>query len=178
MKKDHKRLDFWAGLWQKLDMIELKLLLLIIVANGVPILTRDVFNKRFDTPLDFNHLFVDGERVFGETKTLRGVFASIIVTTVMAVLLDLRFMLGFVIASLAMFGDLVASFIKRRMKKPPSSRALGLDQIPESLLPMLGCQIMLGLDWMTVLGVVCLFFFAEIILSKVLYYIHIRKVPF
>jgi CDP-diglyceride synthetase len=159
-------------------MIELKLLLLIIIANGVPVLARNVFNERLNTPLDFNQKFVDGRPWFGEAKTLRGLVASIVVTALAAVALDLRLMLGVVIACLAMFGDLISSFIKRRFNIKPSDRALGLDQIPESLFPMIACQIMLGLDWKTVLGVVGLFFFAELFLSRILYHLHIRKKPF
>lgn len=159
-------------------MIELKLLLLIIIANGVPVLARNVFNERLDTPLDFNQNFIDGRPWFGVAKTFRGVIASIIFTALAALLLDLRLMLGVVIACLAMFGDLISSFIKRRLKIPSSDRALGLDQIPESLLPMIACQMMMSLSWKTVLGVVGLFFFAELLLSRILYHIHIRKKPF
>ena len=35
-------------------------------------------------------------------------------------------------ATMAMVGDLLSSFVKRRLKFQPSSRATGLDQIPES----------------------------------------------
>ena len=84
--------------------------------------------------------------MFGVAKTLRGVIAASLVTALAAVLLEFEFMLGFVSAALAMLGDLLASFIKRRCNMPPSSRALGLDQIPESVLPMLACHSLLGLD--------------------------------
>ena len=42
---------------------------------------------------------------------------------------------GVVIGATAMAGDLLSSFCKRRLKLAPSSQALGLDQIPEVLLP-------------------------------------------
>lgn len=44
-----------------------------------------------------------------------------------------------------MTGDLVSSFVKRRIDLPPSSRASGLDQMPESLFPSLACRDLLSL---------------------------------
>jgi hypothetical protein len=55
-----------------------------------------------------------------------------------------------------MAGDLLSSFVKRRLNLPPSSRATGLDQIPESLLPALVCRGALsssGLDIAICVGV-------------------------
>jgi len=39
-----------------------------------------------------------------------------------------------------MLGDAVASFIKRRFGTAPSSRATGLDPIPEALLTLLAMK--------------------------------------
>ena len=77
-----------------------------------------------------------------------------------------------------MAGDLISSFIKRRMGRPPSSRALGLDQIPESLLPALACKSLLALTVADVIVVVALFSVGELILSRLLFKMHIRKEPY
>ena len=45
-----------------------------------------------------------------------------------------------------MTGDLFSSFIKRRFGSAPSSQALGLDQIPESLLPLVACSFILPIS--------------------------------
>ena len=50
-------------------------------------------------------------------------------------LLGFAWTCGLVVASVAMSGDLLSSFLKRRLSLPPSSRATGIDQIPECLLP-------------------------------------------
>ena len=159
-------------------MIELKLLLLIIIANGVPVLTRNILKLHFDTALDFNRVFFDGRPVFGPTKTWRGIIAAIIITVPVTLLLGFTAKLGLLLAALAMVGDLLGSFIKRRLELAPSSRALGLDQIPESLLPMFACQVLLGLSWQSTVMVVCLFFVMELLLSRLLYQLHIRKHPY
>ena len=159
-------------------MIELKLLFLIIIANGMPVLARNILKSHFETALDFNRVFFDGRPVFGPTKTWRGVFTTIVISIPVALLLGFSAELGLVLAALAMLGDLLGSFIKRRLKLAPSSRALGLDQIPESLLPMFACQGLLGLSWQSTVMVVSLFFVMELLLSRLLYQLHIRKHPY
>ena len=159
-------------------MIELKLLFLIIIANGTPVLARNILKSHFETALDFNHVFFDGQPVFGPAKTWRGIITAIIITVPLALLLGFTTELALVLATLAMVGDLFGSFIKRRLKLAPSSRALCLDQIPESLLPMFACQSLLGLSWQSTLMVVFLFFVMELLLSRLLYQLHIRKHPY
>lgn len=159
-------------------MVELKLLLLIIIANGTPVLARNILKSHFETALDFNRVFFDGRPVFGPAKTWRGIITAIIITVPFALLLGFTAELGLVLAALAMVGDLLGSFIKRRLKLAPSSRALGLDQIPESLLPMFACQSLLGLGWQSTLIVVFMFFVMELLLSRLLYHLHIRKHPY
>jgi CDP-2,3-bis-(O-geranylgeranyl)-sn-glycerol synthase len=77
-----------------------------------------------------------------------------------------------------MLGDLFSSFIKRRLGKPSSSMALGIDQIPESLFPMIAARFLLHVTWLDVLVVVVLFFILELVLSKILYKLKIRNEPY
>lgn len=155
-------------------MIEAKLIALIIVANGVPVLFKKVLKSHFAMPVDFNRRFIDGRPVLGPTKTIRGIVGSLIATTLVAPVLGLSFLIGFVVAGSAMLGDLIASFIKRRLGLRSSSMALGLDQIPESLLPMLACWSLLDLTRQSIVIVVASFFVLELVLSRLLYKLHIR----
>ena len=77
-----------------------------------------------------------------------------------------------------MAGDLFSSFLKRRLIQPPSSQAPGIDQIPESLLPMLVCRDALQLSAGDILLGVAIFFAAEIALSRLLFRIHLRDEPY
>ncbi len=77
-----------------------------------------------------------------------------------------------------MLGDLLSSFFKRRMRLRPSAMALGLDQVPESLLPLMACAPLLDLTWTQVLLLTLVFVVLEIILSRVAYYFGIRKQPY
>ena len=77
-----------------------------------------------------------------------------------------------------MVGDLFSSFVKRRLNFPPSSRALGLDQVPESLLPMLAGREALSLTIADIALAVGIFFVGELILSRLLYKVHLRDEPY
>jgi CDP-2,3-bis-(O-geranylgeranyl)-sn-glycerol synthase len=81
-------------------------------------------------------------------------------------------------AAMAMLGDLLASFIKRRLAIPPSGIAPGLDQIPESLLPLLAVRGVLDLSWLQISLIVVTFIALDYLLSFVLYRLHIRQHPY
>lgn len=159
-------------------MIELKLLLLLLVANGAPILARKFLQSRFDISLDGGRMTAGGRPWLGPSKTLRGLIAATLAATVIAPLLGFSWSLGCVVGMLAMLGDLIASFIKRRLGLASSSQAPGLDQIPESLIPMLYCTFKLGLAWKSLLFTVLAFWMAEILLSRLLYRFGIRRHPY
>lgn len=159
-------------------MLEAKLLLLIGVANGTPVIVKKLLGDRWAYPLDGNRLFSDQRPLFGQSKTIRGIVLSLLMTTVCAPLLEISWSHGLIIAICAMAGDLFSSFIKRRMAKPSSSMVLGIDQVPESLIPMIAAHYLLGISWLGVVAVVISFFVLELVLSKILYRLNIRNVPY
>ncbi len=161
-----------------MPIVELKLLVLLIIANGAPILARKLLGDRWGFPLDAGLLFVDGQPLLGKSKTVRGVLCAIILTGAAAPLLGLAVAQGCFLATLSMLGDLLSSFIKRRLKLPPSSMALGLDQVPESLLPLLLLKETLCLSWPGILRTILLFFVLELVLSRLLFWLRIRKTPY
>jgi CDP-2,3-bis-(O-geranylgeranyl)-sn-glycerol synthase len=156
----------------------LQLLVLLAAANGIPILANKIFGSRFARPLDAGIMLFDRRPVFGHSKTIRGILASILITTIGAPLIGLSPAIGAIVASTAMAGDLFSSFVKRRLDFPPSSQAIGLDQVPESLLPMLACRDVLSLSAADLALGVGLFFVGELILSRLLYRLHLRDRPY
>jgi CDP-2,3-bis-(O-geranylgeranyl)-sn-glycerol synthase len=155
-----------------------KLLILLAVANGTPVLAKRIFGSRLSYAVDGGASFIDGRPLFGTSKTWRGLLLSIVVTATVAPLLDLDFASGFLVGLGAMAGDLLSSFTKRRLGIEPSSRATGLDQIPESLLPALMCWKHLSLSVADVTVLVAVFFVGEISLSHLLFRLHIRDRPY
>jgi CDP-2,3-bis-(O-geranylgeranyl)-sn-glycerol synthase len=159
-------------------MAVVEMLLLLIAANGAPVIACNVFGNFWDRPLDGGARLADGQRIFGPSKTVRGVLASIGLSVGVAMLLGLGPAVGLWAGALAMLGDLVSSFCKRRLRLPPSSRARGLDQIPESLFPALAGHWYLRLSWLDVGLVVALFFLLEVGFSPLLFKLKIRDRPY
>ena len=112
-------------------------ILLLITANCTPVLARLFFRNHFDIPLDCNKLFYDDKPFFGHTKTVRGILSSLFLTSLMAFAIDVPVAIGVLISCYAMTGDLLSSFFKRRLAIPSSQSAPVLDQLPESMLPLL-----------------------------------------
>jgi hypothetical protein len=156
----------------------LQLLVLLMLANGTPVVAKKILGERFAHPLDCGVEFIDGRPLFGPSKTLRGIGLAVLVTTVGAPLIGLDWAIGFVVGSLAMAGDLVSSFLKRRMALPPSSRASGLDQVPEALLPLFACRNPLSLTIADIGITAALFFIGEVLLSRVFYALRLRDRPY
>ena len=158
------------------EMIEV--LLLILVANGSPVFVSFLFSHRLSLPIDFGLILKDSQPLFGQSKTWRGLISSLAITALFSYALNSGLLNGLLIAGLAMTGDLLSSFIKRRLNKGVSSRALFLDQIPESLFPALGVMAVFHLRLMQVIEIVAAFIIIEITLSVVLYRLGIRKKPY
>jgi len=91
------------------------------VANMTPVLLGG------GKPLDLNRRFVDGRRILGEHKTVRGFLSGVITGTLVGCLQG-RPVSGFLLALGAMIGDAFGSFLKRRMGIEAGGSAPLLDQ--------------------------------------------------
>lgn len=151
--------------------------LLLIVANGSPLFVANLLGRRAAWPIDAGRQWVDGHRLLGATKTWRGLIASLLLTEMSAWLLGLQWLMGLAVAGGAMAGDLGSSFIKRRLGLPSSARAVGLDHLPESLLPALLLNWLYGYSWPALLGAAGLFVLADVLLSPLLFRWGLRRVP-
>ncbi|BBA36257.1 uncharacterized protein sS8_4327 [Methylocaldum marinum] len=159
-------------------MLAFKLLFLLMAANGAPILVNKGLGERLAWPIDGGARFIDRRPLFGSSKTWRGLITAIPVTGVAAVGVGLPFELGLCVGAAAMLGDLFSSFIKRRLGVPASGMALGLDQIPESLFPLLAVRVELGLELIQIAGLVAGFVFLELVVSRILFQLRIREQPY
>jgi CDP-2,3-bis-(O-geranylgeranyl)-sn-glycerol synthase len=158
--------------------IELQLLLLILAANGIPVIATAICGQRGAHPLDRGRKLSDGQRLWGDSKTWRGLLLALSVTGLAALALGLPALIGVIIGTAAMAGDLLSSFIKRRLGMASSSMALGLDQIPEALLPLLAVAGEFGLSWPTMLLTTLGFMALELALSQVLFRLGVRNRPY
>lgn len=153
----------------------IQLLLLIIIANGAPVLARIIFGDHLNSPVDFGFVLPDNHPVFGSSKTWRGIFAALLMTSVAASLMNCPFATGFLIASYAVTGDLSSSFIKRRFSMAPSSKAPILDQVPESLLPAFMMMRIFDLELWSVLLLSFIFLIIDMVMTYILYHWRVLK---
>jgi CDP-2,3-bis-(O-geranylgeranyl)-sn-glycerol synthase len=154
-----------------------QLLILLVVANGAAVAAKKLFGATFARPLDGDALFVDGRPILGPAKTIRGIVASVLATSICAWLIGLGWELGALIAAFAMAGDLFSSFVKRRLHLASSSMAIGLDHIPESLFPLLAVRWLLQLSMLEVVAGVTIFVVGTLVLSPILFRLNLRDEP-
>ena len=94
------------------------------------------------TPIDFGRNYSDGQRIFGDGKTFRGLFFGVlagIITGILLIWLSSTFALTFLpqhtltsvflLALGALLGDMGKSFIKRRMGKVRGEKWPVADQL-------------------------------------------------
>ena len=158
--------------------LDIQLFILLTAANGTPVIAQNLFGQFWAHPLDGGLKLRDGQPLFGASKTVRGILLSMAVTTVAGVVIGLGWQIALLVATTAMAGDLASSFIKRRMRLPPSSMAIGLDQVPESLVPLLVCAIFFDLSMLDVMAIVACFFASALGISRFLYGLHLRNRPY
>jgi CDP-diglyceride synthetase len=156
----------------------LQAMVLLTLANGTPVVAKKIFGQSFALPLDAGLTFFDGRPLFGPSKTIRGIVFAVLVSTAGSPLLGLDWSVGAIAAAAAMAGDLCSSFVKRRLNFPSSSQAFGLDQLPESLLPLLACRTSLSLTAADIVFGVGIFLIGEVILTRILYRAHLRDEPY
>ena len=141
------------------------LLLLILVANGTPVIARNLLGRKFNLPLDLRRVMSDG-------------FRLLLITALVAKVMGYSFFTGFLIAFFSLTGDLFSSFIKRRLGKASSSRFLILDQVPEALLPAAVMAPYFQLQWYEVIMLTLLFLVLELLMSRLMYRIGLRRKPY
>ena len=155
-----------------------QVLILLSLANGSPVIAKRIFGDNYAAPVDGNARFFDGRPLVGPSKTIRGIVSSLLVTAVGAIPLGLEAWIGLLVASTAMAGDLFSSFLKRRFHLAASSKATGLDQIPESLFPLLACRSELSLTALDIVVACAIFFVGQVLFSRLFFWSGLRDRPY
>jgi CDP-2,3-bis-(O-geranylgeranyl)-sn-glycerol synthase len=156
----------------------LRLLLVLAAANTAPLVAKAVLGARGAAPLDAGLVFVDGRPLLGPSKTWRGAACGIAAATLAALVLGMGAATGAVLGATAMAGDALASFAKRRLRIAPSGRAWGLDQVPESLLPLLVLQGWRPVGWPVVVAAAVAFLLLEPPLARLWHRLGWRDQPY
>lgn len=141
-------------------------LLLLIAANATPVVVAYLFGGRFDMPIDSLFKRSSERPLFGAHKTWRGLAAGALASAMVGALLPCGAWVGLGFGLLALCGDLASSFVKRRMHWKSGYDAPLLDQLPESLLPLIVFNGALALDDVAVLGTAAVFTLLDLATAK------------
>lgn len=167
-------------------------------ANMIPVPIAKVPGlRRFNKPLDFGFNF-RGQRIFGAHKTWRGLIAGMIVgiltfwlqqhlvkkygwfageaakvgyTTLPIIWLGLAFAVG------ALGGDAVKSFFKRRNNMAPGKVWLPWDLVDHIIGAAIMALPFVVFAWWVYPIVVCIWLFANLLVSYSGYLLHIKESP-
>jgi predicted MPP superfamily phosphohydrolase len=154
-----------------------RITLFLLWINLLPPLAALILGEYGNRPLDRDRRWRDGRPLFGRHKTIRGILAAIVGGTAVFPLLGVPWFTAAIAALLAMVGDLLSSFGKRRLNLPSGSIAPFLDQIFECLLPALYLGHVLRLSPWQVFAVVLCFIPVAYLGSCFWTYISYRPAP-
>jgi len=138
-------------------------------------------------PVDFSKKFIDGKPIFGQNKTIRGFIAGLFIGTLVgwaqetlapniglekgSVLLGLCLSLG------ALFGDLVGSFVKRRLDLKPGASFPVSDQIDFVLLALLFSLPVKPPTFLYAVLIIALTLPIHLLANVIAYLIRVKKRP-
>ncbi len=156
------------------------------VANAAPV----IFGGGY--PLDAGRLFWDGKPIFGSNKTVRGFFAGLLVGTFAGFVLSHLYqlegfpqnflfqyntLLGFVLSLGALTGDLIHSFIKRRLDISPGSPLPVADQLDFVLGALLFSVVVYPLPWRIAVIILIVTPPIHLLTNFLAYLIGVKKTP-
>lgn len=164
-------------------------------ANITPVLVRKV--NFLNYPIDANKTLF-GNRIFGENKTWRGLFfgigAAIVVLAwqkyayiYFITIQSISFFdyaevnvygLGFLFGFGALFGDLVKSFFKRRLKIPSGSMWIPFDQIDWIFGALIFLSFYFSFHWSVWVASLLFYGFLHPIVNLLGYWLRIKKTKF
>ncbi len=162
-------------------------------ANMAPVLVKKL--PMLSQPIDFN-ASMGNERILGKNKTWRGLAFGIAFAVLISLLQGYLYqfpiiksvsfadysqvnllMLGFLFGLGAMTGDIVKSFVKRRLGIPPGKSMLVFDQIDWIIGALLFVSLIINLGWRMIIASIILFFFLHLLVKCIGYFLRIEDKP-
>jgi len=113
----------------------LKFILPALIANAFPVIFLGSGLIKVRTPIDLNIVLPDGKRLLGPNKTVEGFLVGVLGGVLVGFCYYflgysyLTIMYGLISGLGAMIGDIVNSFIKRRLNIPSGEPLVPLDQL-------------------------------------------------
>ena len=158
-------------------------------ANMAPVIVKKI--NFLKVPIDFN-VKLNNKSIFGENKTFRGLVFGVLFAIVVSYIQFLFFnndlfvnisiidysnwlLLGLLLGFGAIFGDLVESFVKRRLKLKSGQKFIPFDQIDFVLGALIIVSFMVPLSLLKIIIIIVLSFVLHILVNHIAFYSGIRK---
>lgn len=155
----------------------LRIIIFLLLVNGLPPLFAVFAQSWLNYRLDAGKTWFDGWPLFGSNKTVRGLTVSICGGTLGFQVLGQSWLIACITATLAMTGDLVTSFIKRRIHIESGKDFPILDQTFESLFPLLFLNYFVELNIIQNIAILLVFITFAYSSSRIWQYITERPLP-
>lgn len=163
---------------------------LAMVANAAPVMIKPLIDRVGRHRVDFGRKAWDGRDVLGKNKSWEGIAAAIIVSVLASTIFvyvegnPWWIMYGFVSAVGAMCGDLLNSFIKRRLSLGPGECFIPCDQLSfllaaHALIYLSGVYALVGVELsarVLAFGIVASLFL-HLLTNLIAYVIGLKDVP-
>lgn len=160
------------------------------VANMAPVIVKNIFNN-LKFPIDFNKK-IKNKPIFGKNKTFRGLIFGVLFAVIIAYLQFLFYnnnmfvsisivdysdwlSIGLLMGFGAIFGDLVESFVKRRMNYEPGKSFIPWDQTDFVIGALIFIYPIVRLSLDKIIIILLLSFVLHIVVNHFAYYAKIRK---
>lgn len=162
----------------------------VYFANMAPVMIKGSF-KELKVPVDFGTK-LDSHTIFGRHKTFRGLIFGIVFAIIIAfiqyMLYDIEFfklisfidysnwlLLGVLLGSGAVMGDLVESFFKRRLNVKPGKPLIPWDQLDFVIGSLIFIYPIYRLSLAQIATILILSFVLHVTINHTAYYLKIRK---
>ena len=158
----------------------------VYFANMAPVIVKKI--NVFYFPIDFNKK-INNKAIFGKNKTFRGLFFgilfAIIVTYFQYIFYEnniLSFvdysnwlLIGFLLGFGAIFGDLIESFVKRRLNYEPGKPFVPFDQLDFVIRALIFVYPIVNLYVNKIIIIIIMSFVLHVLVNHAAFYAKIRK---
>lgn len=163
-------------------------------ANAAPVIAAKIpVLKKYNYPIDFN-VYYKNKRILGDHKTIRGLIAGVVVAITTSLLIyylglyqfvnevtlnwDNIIYISVLLGTGAIFGDLVKSFFKRRLKIKPGAIFFPFDQVDFIIGAGLFVSIVVDLPFLWYIAFLIIGVVAHILSNIGAYLLGIKEVPY
>ena len=158
-------------------------------ANMAPVIVKKI--NFLKIPIDFGKE-INNKPIFGKNKTFRGLFFGVLFAVIISYIQSIFYdnnifselaladysnwlLLGFLIGFGAIFGDLIKSFIKRRLNYEPGKPFVPFDQTDFVFGALIFVYPLVNLQFDKIIIIVILSIVLHIIVNHLAFYTGVRK---